>query len=442
MAIKIFISYSQDTKPIASMLGESLEKDGSQVITVDSSCIESDVVFNDRKYYEEKKNWKKWIDDSIETSSIIVLVIGEKLRTDKCNEYVYIKALEEAWSKPDKAILSIIDENVKNSDIPAFLNNYCMLRSDNETKLIQLIKSIINNKKNNKDCDLYSRTKLENTGSTWAKNIFSFESYLDLLKKGELENKLRIRDEIIREMDNPISEKKSKTEDLLNLAMLEKEANHLDKAYALLMEVKIEYETRFGKDNPKKASLYKNIGYVLKDLGDFENARKYFESALEIDCKKYPNFHPKIARDAENLGLLLRSMGEFEKAKNMLERSLLIREKEYGSDHPEVARALINLGSVLESQGKFKEAEKKLDRALRMEEVIYGPDDSHVAEVLCKMGSVLQSEGKVVDAKKKLERALKIIERIYGSKHKSYRKIKFKLDALQEDRYEDFLIKI
>jgi tetratricopeptide (TPR) repeat protein len=38
-----------------------------------------------------------------------------------------------------------------------------------------------------------------------------------------------------------------------------------------------------------------NLGIVLKNLGDFEGAKKIYERALEINEKAYGKDHPKTA---------------------------------------------------------------------------------------------------------------------------------------------------
>ena len=76
-----------------------------------------------------------------------------------------------------------------------------------------------------------------------------------------------------------------------------------------------------------------NLGSVLQDLGDFQEARKCYERALKIDEQVYGPDHPDVARDVNNLGMVLQVLGDRLSAKKCLKRALKIYEKSLGSDH-------------------------------------------------------------------------------------------------------------
>ena len=119
-----------------------------------------------------------------------------------------------------------------------------------------------------------------------------------------------------------------------------------------------------------------NLGSVLQDLGEFQEARKYYERALKIDEQVYGPDHPDVARDVNNLGSVLQDLGEFQEARKCYERALKIDEQVYGPDHPKVAIRVNNLGSVLQDLGEFQEARKCYERALKIDEQVYGPGSS------------------------------------------------------------------
>ena len=70
-----------------------------------------------------------------------------------------------------------------------------------------------------------------------------------------------------------------------------------------------------------------------------------------------------MAASLTNLGNVLTEMGQHEEAKILHLRAPEIWEESLGPEHPNMAIAVENLGNVLESQRKYKEAAKAYERA-------------------------------------------------------------------------------
>jgi Tfp pilus assembly protein PilF len=63
--------------------------------------------------------------------------------------------------------------------------------------------------------------------------------------------------------------------------------------------------------------------------------------------------HPNTAASRNNLGWLLKEQGDFARARSLIECSLAIREKAFGSEHIYITWSLNNLGRLLQDQGDF-----------------------------------------------------------------------------------------
>ncbi|WP_310440842.1 tetratricopeptide repeat protein [Sulfurimonas sp.] len=133
------------------------------------------------------------------------------------------------------------------------------------------------------------------------------------------------------------------------------EAGNLQKAYALLNEA-----------NAKKAQnsdvLYK-MGYILQQLGNNEEALRYYKEALEQD-KENEFIHNSIAS-------IYRAKGEFVSAKMHLSASLAIDDKNpitcynYGNllvDMKHLDEAKEMYKKALELKDDFKEAREELEK--------------------------------------------------------------------------------
>ncbi len=58
------------------------------------------------------------------------------------------------------------------------------------------------------------------------------------------------------------------------------------------------------------------------------------ERALKIDEKVYGPDHPNVASDVNNLGTVLQDLGELQEARKYFERALRICRQKLGEDHP------------------------------------------------------------------------------------------------------------
>jgi tetratricopeptide (TPR) repeat protein len=69
--------------------------------------------------------------------------------------------------------------------------------------------------------------------------------------------------------------------------------------------------------------------------------------ALEINKRSFGEDHVQYARSLENLSIVLRNLGDYEGAKKGYLKALEINKRSFGEDHVEYARTLENLSGVL-----------------------------------------------------------------------------------------------
>lgn len=133
------------------------------------------------------------------------------------------------------------------------------------------------------------------------------------------------------------------------------EAGNLQKAFALLKEAN-------AKEAQNSDVLFK-MGYILQQLGDNEEALKYYKEALELD-KENEFIHNSIAS-------VYRAKGEFVSARMHLSASLALDDKNpityynYGNllvdmKHLEEAKEMYKNALALKED--FKEAQEELEK--------------------------------------------------------------------------------
>jgi tetratricopeptide (TPR) repeat protein len=170
------------------------------------------------------------------------------------------------------------------------------------------------------------------------------------------------------------------------------------------------------RDDGRAVNLCTALGLYLREIGDYRDARPYFERALAIREQQLGPDHPYTAGSLNNLAMLLRDQGALAEARPLLERALTIRTQQLGPDHPDTASSLNNLALLLRDQGALAEARPLYEHALAIYEQL-GPDHPYTAKFLNNLALLLRDQGALAEARPLLERALAIWERQLGPDH-------------------------
>lgn len=176
-------------------------------------------------------------------------------------------------------------------------------------------------------------------------------------------------------------------------------------------------EQVFGPDHPDTTTSLNNLGYLLYVIGDYATAQPYLRRALDISKQVLGPAHPDTATSLNNLGLLLDALRDYAGARLCYEQALTIREKVLGAAHPDTAQSLNNLGHLLQGTGDYQAARPFFERALAINEQILGSNHPDTARSLNNLALLLQAEGDYAGAKPYLERALVIWEQGLGPDH-------------------------
>jgi len=156
-----------------------------------------------------------------------------------------------------------------------------------------------------------------------------------------------------------------------------------------------------------KASIYNNLGACNRSLGSYEQAIKYYLSALKLYEKRKDS--KKQGTVDNNIGLVFSDLQQFEKAKAYHKKALAVFTKI--KDKKGLSESYNNLAIVLASQDSLAKAGDFFRKSLRIEEGL--KDKKGIAESLNNVGGVHYYLGAIDSAlyyfKKSaaMERALK-----------------------------------
>jgi tetratricopeptide (TPR) repeat protein len=117
-------------------------------------------------------------------------------------------------------------------------------------------------------------------------------------------------------------------------------------AYILLKEVLDNYQSVYGNSHTQVAFIQNLLAQTCTEIGKFDEAERYYLSALEY-AKKQPNNNGNILRVQGNLANLYRDINKFTKAYQLYEQ--VLRELQNSNDLETLALTKWNFGRLLRS---------------------------------------------------------------------------------------------
>jgi eukaryotic-like serine/threonine-protein kinase len=174
------------------------------------------------------------------------------------------------------------------------------------------------------------------------------------------------------------------------LAELDRDKGRYADAEPLLTKVLESKRASFGPASPEAAHVMGELGECLYWESKDDEAISLLRQTLAIDKKNGPDYG---AGTRNYLALTLERKGDFDEARRLLEEAVEISGRTGGTNSPEYAICLHNLGSALIDRGDLFGAEKKLREALAVRRVIFAPAHPDVALSLNNLGYVLLGQG-------------------------------------------------
>ncbi|MCG6137550.1 MAG: tetratricopeptide repeat protein [Nostoc sp. LLA-1] len=194
-----------------------------------------------------------------------------------------------------------------------------------------------------------------------------------------------------------------------NLGYVAQELREYEEArrnYQLALNINIEYGDRYSQ-----ASTYHELGIVAQELREYEEARRNYQQALNIKIEYGDRY--KQASTYHQLGIVAQDLREYEQARRNYQQALNINI-EYG-DRYKQAKTYHNLGVVAQELREYEEARRNYQQALNIK-IEYG-DRYEQASTYHQLGIVAQDLREYEQARRNYQQALNInIE--YGDRYK------------------------
>ena len=174
---------------------------------------------------------------------------------------------------------------------------------------------------------------------------------------------------------------------------------------------------RVAPDHADAATVAYNIANLNATLGDFLEARRYFQRAIRSWERGLGTGHPVLAWALSSFAETLAERGLDREAKPLYERALSIRERRLVKDHPYIARTLAYLAVTLARLGEIRRATELSIRALRIWEVAGSADPAGFADSLMIGATIQERRHDWATARRSFQRALDIRMPMFGPNH-------------------------
>jgi tetratricopeptide (TPR) repeat protein len=172
-------------------------------------------------------------------------------------------------------------------------------------------------------------------------------------------------------------------------------------------EKALEYAVELrGPDSLNLVSYLNNIGTAYAIQGKADEARPYFERALRIRRTYYGDDHPDVASVLHNLGLLALAEGDDAQAEKLLRETLAVRQASLPEVHPDVALTLGMIGNVWFEREDFAKAAEFYRQSLEIRRQLHRPTHPEVTTMQSSLGLALGKAGESEEARTLVQRAI------------------------------------
>jgi tetratricopeptide (TPR) repeat protein len=158
-----------------------------------------------------------------------------------------------------------------------------------------------------------------------------------------------------------------------------------------------------------------NQGKLYAETGRYVLSESLLKEALRLTEFHFGSQHMHMVRALNSLGILYMSTNKRGQAETHFKKAIGLAEKlSAGEDAAIIAPLLGNLAALYEKQDHWNRAALLLVRALEMAERGYDSDNLETATILHNLGVARYRQGKLDEAEKMLRRALRIRQKVFG----------------------------
>jgi len=195
-----------------------------------------------------------------------------------------------------------------------------------------------------------------------------------------------------------------------NLGDYEQAAPFIDSALAMR-------ERLYGTDNLELAATLVSAADLAYELGDYDTARDRYRASLDIRRRLLGEDADLVVETWVGLADALVDLNETEAAEEAYRGALAAATVRHGLKHELVATALVNLSGLVRGAGRLDEADSLGTLGLALRRELFGNDHLDVAHALNQLASTKRLKGETEAALAVAQEGLAIRRRVYGGDH-------------------------
>jgi CHAT domain-containing protein/Tfp pilus assembly protein PilF len=173
----------------------------------------------------------------------------------------------------------------------------------------------------------------------------------------------------------------------------------------------------FGPHDPQIVELIYDLGRGFTRTGDYIQARKFYEEALQIRMNKLGEDHPDTATSKYLLAWFESDMANYDKALDLFHQALAFRKKHDGENHPKVAECYNSLAVLSQNRADYSKAEEFYLQALEIQKKSLNPLNPSTATTINNLGTLYWIMGEYEKAEPFFLNALEIRQKKLGEEH-------------------------
>ena len=166
------------------------------------------------------------------------------------------------------------------------------------------------------------------------------------------------------------------------------------------------------------AHCYHNLGHIALEKEDYQSSLRYFEKSLQIKLRSLQSDHPDLAETYNSMGVLYRKKGQYDMALQSYNKALTIFQRTSNeNDQIEIAKCFNNIGNIYQLQKSYLDALHYYQMALNIQERHLPKDHPDLGSLYSNIAGVYQC---LTDHHRALEQykiALTILEKSLPPQH-------------------------
>ncbi|MBL7796084.1 MAG: tetratricopeptide repeat protein, partial [Saprospiraceae bacterium] len=175
---------------------------------------------------------------------------------------------------------------------------------------------------------------------------------------------------------------------------------------------------------------YNSLAYIRQRSGDYKNAARYHEKAIETLSRSPQGSPEKLAYYYGNLAFDLHHLGDLQRAIEIQEHALNLKISAFGPAHPAVTGSYHNLAAALSETGEYEQALHYSHLAIST--FIQANTENHpdVVKFYMRAGEIYARMSNSPKATEYYHRALEICTQVYQEAHPDMATIFYNLGKL------------